>query len=326
MGPYTIEHETAYDLDARARRVREGLGALARRYMFDSYGFVQAARLYLQLHEPALAETIRLGQLRAFFKAAQTTLYGAPGVIAGPPTPGAAAHEIAPLAQYQQSHTMLPTIEHGAAWLRNRIRFTPAEFDRLDADARSLGFTVARQHSQETVDRLGRSLAQAVESGAHFKNWLKVTREAVDVSLTNPQLETIFRTWTGKAYAAGQKRVLDDPGVLDEFPYILYSAIHDSRVRPEHLQMEKNGLYNTSGRRTAVYRYDDPIWREFWPPWAWNCRCAVTPLSLEDAAEKYHVAEAVRWLRSGTPPAEPEHVPPPDFGPPDGFVLPGHTF
>jgi uncharacterized protein with gpF-like domain len=56
--------------------------------------------------------------------------------------------------------------------------------------------------------------------------------------------------------------VLEHPLVADEFPYRLCSATHDSRTREaSHLEMEKWGQNGT-----AVYRADDPMWDELWPP------------------------------------------------------------
>jgi hypothetical protein len=102
--------------------------------------------------------------------------------------------------------------------------------------------------------------------------------------------------------------------VADQFPYLLYTAVHDARVRPEHLQLERLGLDGT-----AVYRRDDPIWSLFLPPWAWNCRCHVIPVDVETAAEA-GVGEARRWLRTGVPPAVPQYVAWPDFRPDPRWV------
>src|SRR5262249_21071406 len=95
-----------------------------------------------------------------------------------------------------------------------------------------------------------------------------------------------------------------------------YSAVHDSRARPEHRHLERLGLDGT-----AVYRRDDPVILQFWPPWDYNCRCAVVPLTVADAAAR-GVKEAQEWLRTGQPPAAPAFVAPPPFSPPAGFAGP----
>lgn len=53
----------------------------------------------------------------------------------------------------------------------------------------------------------------------------------------------------------------------DIFPYLRYSTVFDSRVRPEH--QDKDGI---------VKRVDDPFWNTWFPPNGWNCRCIVEQL------------------------------------------------
>lgn len=116
-----------------------------------------------------------------------------------------------------------------------------------------------------------------------------------------------------QAYSTGLIEVLNHPLVADEFPYLAYHAVHDSRVRPEHLALERHGLNGTN-----IYRRDDPIWERFTPPWDYQCRCAIIPMTIEDAA-RAGVHEAQEWLRTGLPPSTPEWVTPPPFSPPEGW-------
>jgi hypothetical protein len=81
--------------------------------------------------------------------------------------------------------------------------------------------------------------------------------------------------------------------------------------------MEQLGLDGT-----AVYRRDDPVWLKFYPPWGWQCRCIVIPLSVEDAAAR-GVKEAIRWVQTGRPPASPAWVKPLPFDIPKGWVPTG---
>ncbi len=61
---------------------------------------------------------------------------------------------------------------------------------------------------------------------------------------------------------------------------------HDERVRPAHASLHGK-----------IFRYNDPIWKSVYPPNGWNCRCYVTPLTLEEMqAEGTYV-----------PPVESEH-------------------
>ncbi|MEK0369738.1 MAG: phage minor head protein [Nitrosopumilus sp.] len=53
----------------------------------------------------------------------------------------------------------------------------------------------------------------------------------------------------------------------DVFPYLQYSTVKDSRVRPDHQELD--GI---------IKRIDDPFWDTWFPPNDWNCRCIVKQL------------------------------------------------
>jgi SPP1 gp7 family putative phage head morphogenesis protein len=192
-----------------------------------------------------------------------------------------------------------PAIERAAKDLRDRRVLTQAEFNRLDQDARRTAFTVARIQSLESIQRIREAVAEDVEKGGTLKSFRESVANDVDGELSSAQVETVYRTQVASAYSAGQRALLDHPLVSDAFPYLLWSATHDSRVRPEHLAMEKHGQNGT-----AVYRADDPMWVILYPPASWNCRCVAIALSIADAA-KHGSKEAQRWLRTGVAPASP---------------------
>jgi SPP1 gp7 family putative phage head morphogenesis protein len=60
------------------------------------------------------------------------------------------------------------------------------------------------------------------------------------------------------------KEIQEDKEV---FPFLQYSTIKDSRVRPDH--KEQDGI---------IKRVDDPFWNTWYPPNDWNCRCIVIQL------------------------------------------------
>ena len=71
-------------------------------------------------------------------------------------------------------------------------------------------------------------------------------------------------------------------------------------------------------RTQTSFRFDDPIWHLFRPPWAWGCRCVFTAVSIREAARK-GIQEAIDWLASGVPPGVPAWVPMPPFQPDPAF-------
>lgn len=208
-----------------------------------------------------------------------------------------------PLPDDAKPVVRFPQIEKAAHYLATRLDYTPQEFAELDDAARAVGFTVAAAQTLDAVEKIRKALVWDVEEGGTLKAFKETVKDALDTSaIADHQVEALYRTHMARAYSAGQIAVLDHPLITDEFPYLEYSARHDDRVRPDHLALETLGLNGT-----AVYRRDDPIWKRFYPPWAWNCRCFVIPLSIEDAAAK-GVREAIRWVKTGEPPDVPEWV------------------
>lgn len=209
-----------------------------------------------------------------------------------------------------------PQIDIAARDLAARRVLTRGDFDALADEAKFQAFTVAKVQSLDVLEKLRDALSADVAQGgtlAEFEKRVNAILSGEGSALSPAHIENIYRTNIAAAYAEGQRQVLNHPLVADEFPYVEYTAVHDSRTRPEHLQLEKLGIGGG-----PIYRRDDPVVNLFWPPWDYQCRCAVIALTLEDAAAK-GVAEAIEWLRTGQPPASPAWVKMPDFKPRPGF-------
>ncbi len=101
-----------------------------------------------------------------------------------------------------------------------------------------------------------------------------LTGETVTAQLGSAsRLQTIFRSNLESAYAAGSWQQIQYN--LSTAPYLMYDAIEDDRVRPEHLQW--NG---------KVIPVDDIFWKQHFPPNGWNCRCGVVQMSPDEV--KHH--------------------------------------
>lgn len=206
-----------------------------------------------------------------------------------------------------------PVIEKAAEWVASRRLVEPSELSAARAKAEREATLTAHVAGEQILEQVRTAIVKAAESGQ--TNIRRFIREHVG-DLNERELEALYRTQQGLFWSEGQRTILDNPLVGDEFPYVLYSAVHDSRVEDTHLAMESLGLDGT-----AVYRADDPVIRKFWPPWRWNCRCHVIPLSIEDAARR-GVREAMRWVKTGNPPIAPQYVEHPPFDLPPGWPSP----
>lgn len=307
---------------AARRRVASALARLSRA---DRWLAPNLARAELLRLEPLLARALTDAQLLEYLEAARRIAEGTvpEAEVSAPDSPEtqgarpgteppareeADPDEPAPLVRY-------PQIERAAADLMARRVMLPGDFDKLTAEAQRNAFTVTRATTLDAVERVREAVRIDLEEGgtrAEFGD--RVEAALGSGALADHEIDALYRTQTARAAAAGQRAVLDDPMVQDEFPYLLYSASGDARTRPEHAALARMGLNGT-----GVYRADDPFWDKFFPPWGFNCRCVAIPLSVADAAG-YGCAEAKWWLESGEPPAEPEFVKPPPFDLPKGWV------
>lgn len=84
------------------------------------------------------------------------------------------------------------------------------------------------------------------------------------------RLRLIFRQNLQAGYAAGHWQQIQE--TKDDFPFLLYDAVNDHRVRPEHAAWDG-----------TILPVDHEFWATHYPPNGWNCRCSVVPLTEEDA-------------------------------------------
>lgn len=300
--------------------LRRGLVRLVRRYPNAAELLLQARRLIAH-HEPILARTLRDSLLTSYLDAARKWGKRA---VAKPEAVGMLPPVLPPPfrsqspADPEEPLIRFPMIERAAQDLLQRELMLPEEFAELNQDAKRTAFTVARAQSLETVRAVHEAILDDIREGGTLRLFRERVNEALSPILSPPQVETLYRTQTAQAAGAGLRTVLEHPLVADEFPYVLWVATHDTRVRPDHLEMEHHGQNGT-----AVYRSDDPMWLTLWPPAGYNCRCAPIPLSLEDAA-RHGSREAQHWLQTGIAPAFPEFaVRPYPIQPPPGWPTSG---
>jgi SPP1 gp7 family putative phage head morphogenesis protein len=135
-------------------------------------------------------------------------------------------------------------------------------------------FKIAEEVSAEVLEQVKAEVDRAIESGAtveEFRRAVDALFEAAGYAKLSPwRIETIYRNNLASSYQAARYRQMTDPDVVAALPYWQYSAVMDMKTRPAHAFM--NG---------KVFRVDDPIWKVWFPPAGWNCRCGVRAMSAE---------------------------------------------
>jgi SPP1 gp7 family putative phage head morphogenesis protein len=162
--------------------------------------------------------------------------------------------------------------------LRNLTSYTRAAYDALAERYKMQAFTVAGVTDVRLLDQIQQILIGVVEqgrTGADFERAVNQTlsREGVE-QLTRFHLDTVFNTNVFTAYQNGRFEQLRDPAVVKALPYWKYLTVGDDRVRPTHAAMDG-----------FVARQDDPVWRRWYPPAGFNCRCTVVAILPKDAPD-----------------------------------------
>ena len=145
----------------------------------------------------------------------------------------------------------------------------PDEFYSMDLNTRQLATTVSFLSGIEQVETVIKSLNKTLAEGGTFNDFQKLVEEN-EIVLSKYYLKNVFRTNIQTAYGHG--RWQQQQKNKAKRPYLMYSAIDDTRVRPSHLALNR-----------IIRHIDDPFWLKYYAPWAFMCRCTVIALTEKEA-------------------------------------------
>jgi SPP1 gp7 family putative phage head morphogenesis protein len=197
----------------------------------------------------------------------------------------------------------VPTPPHDTLWeplpvqaivdrFRAHLVLTKEQITELGEGAYTLAWSVANTTSFAVLQAMRESLAVAMEQGQTLEQWQAGLGDLVQ-TFTGGHLETIFRTTLATAYESQRF----DELMGDEFvEYLVFDAINDDRVRPDHLALDGK----------AWLRKEFPP--EYWPPLGYNCRCTVIPADFPELKALGAVEVPGRYVRdeAGDPILPPE--------------------
>lgn len=137
------------------------------------------------------------------------------------------------------------------------------------------GLTISGQTREDLVAAVKDELAKSMREGGDIKTFRNnvdalFVRHGLD-PMEPYRLDTIYRTNMQSAFQAGRYMQLTKQHILQARPYWKYVAVRDGATRPAHRQMHGK-----------VFRHDNPIWRTWYPPNGFNCRCQVVSLSARE--------------------------------------------
>lgn len=143
------------------------------------------------------------------------------------------------------------------------------EFYLLDLNARQYATTVSYLASLDQIRTVINLTNRAIEDGSTFQEFQKAVGEA-GIELSPHHLDNIFRTNIQNAYAHGIWTQQQENKA--NRPYLKYSSLTDSRVRPSHLALNN-----------IIRHIDDAFWDTHYVPNGFNCRCAIDAITESQA-------------------------------------------
>lgn len=194
--------------------------------------------------------------------------------------------------------------EEAIEYFKEKVILPPGQYYRIANEYKALAFTVAGYSKVELLKMFYDELIKAMENGTtmqEFKNNMNdFLKNKGYEGLTNFQADNIFRTNIQTAYNAGHYKQMTDPTVMKLRPYWKYVAIDDRSTRLAHRGM--NG---------KIFRADNPIWKIWFPPNGYRCRCTVVTLSKRQVEQQglKVLDEAPKFVQIGghTVPLLPDH-------------------
>lgn len=157
-------------------------------------------------------------------------------------------------------------------YVRDKKVVLPEEFYLLDLNARQYATTVSGLASLDQIKTVINLSNKAIESGSTFQEFQKAVKES-GIELSPHHLDNIFRTNIQNAYAHGIWTQQQENKT--NRPYLKYSSLTDSRVRPSHLELNN-----------IVRHIDDSFWDTHYPPNGFQCRCSVDALTEAQAKKQ----------------------------------------
>lgn len=161
-------------------------------------------------------------------------------------------------------------------------------------ESHAKAFTVAKCAQLDVLKDIRGAVDKALASGQTFREFQKglepnlrakgwwgkstmidpLTGKEKVVQLGSPRrLETIYRTNIAVAESAGLWKELMES--VDTRPYWMMTTVRDAARRPSHAALDG-----------VIYRYDNPFWKKFFPPYDYGCRCGVRALTPQQARDR----------------------------------------
>jgi SPP1 gp7 family putative phage head morphogenesis protein len=176
-----------------------------------------------------------------------------------------------------------------AGHFAKKVALTHEAFELLSAEAKRHAFRVATVHKARMIQDIRNVVEKAIEQGT---DWSAVQRELLKKFDTEGvprpalyRLRAMFQRNTMDAYRAARREVLDEPEIVNFFPYRMYWTVGDGTPGVNNVRATHAALHG------KVFTWDDPIWDAYVPLQEWGCRCTFVGLTAGQAKARGEVID-----------------------------------
>jgi len=169
------------------------------------------------------------------------------------------------------------TLDDLAKRFRGKLAVDSDTFDRISREQKAKAFRIATVHKVQLVQKARDLIAEAIESGTSFPEFRAQLLALFDRKGVSPpalhRLQLAFRQNLLQSYSDGRRETFNDPEIVSAFPFRRYLTVGNgtpgtNRVRADHAVLHRK-----------VFRWNDPFWNTFTPPWDYGCRCTTIALT-----------------------------------------------
>jgi SPP1 gp7 family putative phage head morphogenesis protein len=188
-------------------------------------------------------------------------------------------------------------------YLSRKANVKTESWDDLKWGEHSHAFTVAHSMEGAVADKMHELLNKAMANGESYGSFRK---NALTMMKEENWYGGAGHTKDEKAYISWRLRVIYDTNMKTAFEAGRYrQQMRHAEMRPiwEYVSklVGKNRRDDHIALHGKAFRFDDPFWKENYPPNGWGCECSVITLS-ESGAEREGV-EVLKSDSNGNPPA-----------------------
>ena len=157
-----------------------------------------------------------------------------------------------------------------ATFFRKKLNIPTLKWTDLWKAEHAKGFMVAGAYRDDLLADFREAVDKAVVDGVTLADFRKDFDRIVKThgwsynGSRNWRSEVIYSTNIRTSYAAGRWEQLNEPEVIEAYPYLEYRHGDSRHPRPQHLAW--NGI---------TLPRDDPWWEAHYPPNGWGCKCKV---------------------------------------------------